>query len=313
MSAIDHRTFRNALGAFATGVTVVTARAEGGDVGVTANSFNSVSLDPPMVLWSLHKQSKSMEAFAPGACFAVHVLAASQQDISDRFAKAGVDKFAGLDAGRGIGEVALLEGCVARFQCRLAFRYDGGDHDILVGEVVDFDHAAGAPLLYHGGRYAGIRSANAASGSESAAAGELLQLISRAYHLLYADARKAFAARGLSEEGYYVLRLLAQRESASFEALAQMVSRSGRSLGQADISALVDRGEITPLGDGAFELAPAGSRTMLELAAIRLAAEEHALSGMDRSEVDALKDLLRGLFRGGEVDCSASRSSGENS
>src|SRR5690348_851615 len=112
------RQFRDALGAFATGVTIVTTRgARGEDVGLTANSFNSVSLDPPMVLWSLARKAKSLDAFLENPHFAVHVLAADQDELSRRFATQGIDKFAGLHLGRGSGEVPLLEGCSARFEC----------------------------------------------------------------------------------------------------------------------------------------------------------------------------------------------------
>lgn len=148
------RLFRNALGAFATGVTVVTARAtDGSDVGVTANSFNSVSLDPPMILWSIGKTSTSLAAFMTAERFAVHVLAMEQESLSGRFAKTGSDKFAGLEIERGHDGVPLLRGCAARFQCRTAYRHEAGDHIIIVGEVDDFDHDGHAPLAFHSGRY----------------------------------------------------------------------------------------------------------------------------------------------------------------
>jgi flavin reductase (DIM6/NTAB) family NADH-FMN oxidoreductase RutF len=148
------RRFRTALGAFATGVTIVTTRdAEGRDVGLTANSFNSVSLDPPMVLWSLAKSSRSLPAFLEAGHFAVHVLAANQEELSLRFATRGADKFSGLDVERSAGQVPLLRGCSARFVCRTAFRHEAGDHMIFVGEVESFDHSDLPELLFHRGRY----------------------------------------------------------------------------------------------------------------------------------------------------------------
>lgn len=148
------RLFRNALGAFATGVTVITTRAaDGSDVGVTANSFNSVSLDPPMILWSIGKNSSSLAAFMAAETFAVHILAADQEQLSGRFAKSGTDKFAGVEIERGLGDAPLLKGAAARFQCRTAFRHEAGDHYILVGEVDEFDHDGHAPLAFHSGRY----------------------------------------------------------------------------------------------------------------------------------------------------------------
>ncbi|MEO1045602.1 MAG: enoyl-CoA hydratase-related protein [Pseudomonadota bacterium] len=153
MNSFDPRTFRDALGQFATGVTIVTARsADGTPVGVTANSFNSVSLDPPLILWSLARTSRCMSVFEAAEEFAVHILASDQDDLSNRFASRMDDKFAGLDiAGSGL---PLLEGCTARFRCRTRHAYEGGDHVIFVGEVVGFEHDAKPPLLFHGGDYA---------------------------------------------------------------------------------------------------------------------------------------------------------------
>lgn len=151
----DSRDFRDALGCFPTGVAVVTApdRA-GGYVGVTANSFNSVSLDPPLVLWSLAKAARSRKAFIEAGWFAINILCAAQVDLSRRFARRDLDKFAGVETVRGLGGVALLPGSAARFQCRTYAVYEGGDHEIFVGEVVDFDYSGRPPLVFHRGDYA---------------------------------------------------------------------------------------------------------------------------------------------------------------
>jgi len=154
LSLSDTRSFRTALGSFVTGVTIVTTRdTEGSDVGLTANSFNSVSLEPPMVLWSLALNSTHLPAFRAATWWAVHVLASSQETLSGLFATKGADKFVGLSVARGPGDIPLLEGCAARFICRTAFEYEGGDHAIFVGEVSSFDRAGHRPLVYHQGRY----------------------------------------------------------------------------------------------------------------------------------------------------------------
>lgn len=146
--------FREALGAFATGVTIVTTRDAAGDpVGVTASSFNSVSLNPPLVLWSLAKNSRSFEAFTQSGHFAVHVLAEGQEQIADRFARSGEDKFAGMDWDHCERGSPLFADFAARFECDLVQEYDGGDHVILLGEVTQFKTNGRAPLLYHGGSY----------------------------------------------------------------------------------------------------------------------------------------------------------------
>jgi flavin reductase (DIM6/NTAB) family NADH-FMN oxidoreductase RutF len=151
----DPQEFRAALGLFATGVTIVTARtADGVPVGLTANSFNSVSLSPPLVLWSLRSAALSMPAFARGSHYAIHILAAEQLELARRFATPGIDRFAGLAFEQGSGGVPLIPGCAALFECANRSQYEEGDHVIFVGEVERSHHRAGAqPLIFHGGRY----------------------------------------------------------------------------------------------------------------------------------------------------------------
>jgi flavin reductase (DIM6/NTAB) family NADH-FMN oxidoreductase RutF len=147
--------FRTALGMFATGVTIVTARtAEGHVVGLTANSFNSVSLSPPLVLWSLSHAAASMPAFSAGSHYAINVLAADQKPLAERFARRGVDRWTGVTFDEGVGGAPLLHGAAAVFECFNRSRYEEGDHVIFVGEVERCTHRPGAsPLLFHGGRY----------------------------------------------------------------------------------------------------------------------------------------------------------------
>jgi flavin reductase (DIM6/NTAB) family NADH-FMN oxidoreductase RutF len=147
--------FRSALGMFATGVTIVTARAADGQViGLTANSFNSVSLDPPLVLWSLSRAAGSLAVFSAGSHYAINVLAADQKVLAERFAMRGADRFSGVTFDEGAGGAPLLHGAAATFECFNRSRYEEGDHVIFVGEVERCSWRAGAsPLLFHGGRY----------------------------------------------------------------------------------------------------------------------------------------------------------------
>lgn len=140
---------------FATGVTIVTAvAADGKLVGLTANSFNSVSLDPPLVLWSLARGAASMAALSTGSHYAVNILAANQKELAQRFAQKTVDRWEDVEFTRGSGGAPVLAGAVATFECFNRSRYDEGDHVIFVGEVERCSYAAGAsPLLYHGGRF----------------------------------------------------------------------------------------------------------------------------------------------------------------
>jgi flavin reductase (DIM6/NTAB) family NADH-FMN oxidoreductase RutF len=140
---------------FATGVTIVTARAPDGSlVGLTANSFNSVSLSPPLVLWSLSQAASSMAAFRTGSHYAINILGADQQALAQRFATRHEDRFADVAFVEGQSGAPLLTGTVASFECFNRSRYVEGDHVIFVGEVECCNHQAGAsPLLYHGGKF----------------------------------------------------------------------------------------------------------------------------------------------------------------
>jgi flavin reductase (DIM6/NTAB) family NADH-FMN oxidoreductase RutF len=149
------RELRAALGRFATGVTVVTTMTPRGPLGITANSFASVSLDPPLILWSPARKSRRFPAFEAASHFAVHVLSAGQRRLAEAFAAPG-DPFRDLAFAPGIGDAPLLEGCTARFECRHEAGYDGGDHLIVVGEVLRLAQADLPPLIYHRGRYVGL-------------------------------------------------------------------------------------------------------------------------------------------------------------
>jgi 3-hydroxy-9,10-secoandrosta-1,3,5(10)-triene-9,17-dione monooxygenase reductase component len=153
--SFDPHRYRQALGSFTTGVTIITALdAQGADVGMTANSFNSVSMTPPMVLWSLGRSSTNFAAFLQAQHFAVHILAHDQDLLATRFAQKGINRFEGLTLGRGPGGIPVIEGAAARFDCRTAHRYEGGDHIIFVGEVLAFEHWEREPLVFKRGRFA---------------------------------------------------------------------------------------------------------------------------------------------------------------
>jgi len=153
-SPIDPREFRNALGTYATGVTIITAAAaDGKPYGLTCNSFTSVSLNPPLVLFSLVLYSTSMNVFQNASHFAVNVLGASQQALANKFAKSSDDKFTGVDWKPGLGNAPLLVESVASFQCRAVNRYYGGDHVIFLGAVEAYSYNRKEPLLFARGGY----------------------------------------------------------------------------------------------------------------------------------------------------------------
>jgi flavin reductase (DIM6/NTAB) family NADH-FMN oxidoreductase RutF len=145
---------RQALGRFVTGVTIVTCRdAAGAPVGLTANSFNALSLDPPLVLWSLRQSSGSIAAFTQASHFAINVLAADQIDLSRRFARTSQAKFDDGQWVDGYGGSPVLAGCVAVFECRRHSHQAAGDHVLFIGEVQRIAGSSDTPLVYHVGHY----------------------------------------------------------------------------------------------------------------------------------------------------------------
>jgi flavin reductase (DIM6/NTAB) family NADH-FMN oxidoreductase RutF len=150
--ADDTRPLRNAFGRFTTGVTIVTTQTPVGPLGITANSFSSVSLDPPLVMWSIGRHSSRFAAFAECQYFAVHVLAIEQHDLCRRFARSGCD-FSGLELTFNDEGAPLLPGALARFECETADRFTGGDHEMLLGRVLRMTAREGEPMVFSAGRY----------------------------------------------------------------------------------------------------------------------------------------------------------------
>ncbi|MGX9350076.1 flavin reductase family protein [Shimia sp. W99] len=146
-TAENQRIYRDALGCFATGVTVITAPTASGPIGMTANSFSSISLDPPLVLWSAAKNSQRYPFFAAATRFAIHVMRDDQKALALEFARRG-DAFDQTKWHSGAHDVPLIDSCLARFECRTQAVHDGGDHAIVVGEVTHVTLNDGAPLVF---------------------------------------------------------------------------------------------------------------------------------------------------------------------
>ncbi|MBK6470076.1 MAG: flavin reductase family protein [Betaproteobacteria bacterium] len=151
---MDARRLRTALGRFTTGITIVSCVDEtGGYVGLTVNSFNSVSLDPPLVLWSLRRESPNLAAFEAAPRFAVNVLTEAQIGLSRRFASAHTHRFSEGDWMLGAHGAPVLKDSAAVFECEFHSRQDAGDHRLYIGRVLSFGESARAPLLYRSGHY----------------------------------------------------------------------------------------------------------------------------------------------------------------
>jgi flavin reductase (DIM6/NTAB) family NADH-FMN oxidoreductase RutF len=156
--AFTERQFRDALAQFATGVTVIAVRrADGRYAGFTANSFNSVSLEPPLIVWSLNRRAENLAAFETADRYAINVLARDQIEIARRFSRPHTDRFASVPFRLGVADAPLIEGCVAWFECRHHAMQRAGDHVLFIGEVETCERRNGAGLVFHHGRYGATR------------------------------------------------------------------------------------------------------------------------------------------------------------
>lgn len=313
-TALDPREFRQALGTFTTGVTIVTARTpEGHPVGVTANSFNSVSLDPPLVLWSLARKSQSLAAFETAGHWAVHILAHDQNDLSGRFARSvsGPEKFDGVEYADGLGGAPLLNGCTARLQCRTANIYDGGDHIIMVGEVIHFDRCDTAPLVFQRGNYAIATNTNQTiqppPGEDPRNVSEtspLSYLLASAYLHFYAKLREQASMRALNELEHLIISALGSRDGRAYQELVALAAYSGKQMGLESINDLAARGLIHIEDNGAdtddhnrIFLTREGRTVSDQLNAESQQLEDNMMQQFGVSETIALRTLLSRFVR----------------
>ncbi len=313
--SVDSVEFRKALGSFVTGVTIVTTRAaDGTDVGLTANSFNSVSLDPPMVLWSLAKTAASRAAFTQADCFAVHILAVDQEALSNRFAKRGENKFEGVELDRGVGGLPLLRDCTARFECLTVHRYEGGDHIIFVGEVRSFVHSDRRPLAFHSGRYAVAASKSASvdrqgrTGLEGGFNEDYFgYLLGRAHFQFYARVRPHLMRRSLSDAVNYVLGLLAIEDGQSVPELDAIIAYTGVHVTPPLMDELAARRLVRLVNDAGgmrLWLTAEGRQLTIELTAMFKSIEAEVEGHFSHEEVRTLKQLLKSFVTA--TDCGAS-------
>jgi 3-hydroxy-9,10-secoandrosta-1,3,5(10)-triene-9,17-dione monooxygenase reductase component len=305
--SFDAEGFRQALGAFTTGVTIVTTvDASGTNIGVTANSFNSVSLTPPMVLWSLARTSTNIDAFLRAKHFAVHVLASDQDALAARFAKRGIDRFVGLELTRGPDGIPLLDGCAARFECRTAFQYEGGDHVIFVGEVSKFEHWNHEPLVFKRGRFAlavgkNVPPAAPVTDRDAFEPDFLVNLLGRAYHQLFLQIRPEIARRQLDDAAYFAVSLLGARDQQTIEELDATVAYTGtritRETGQRLAALGLVTQEHTSSGEQRLALTESGRHAVIELLAVTQAASVEGENALDPSESRVLRQLLAAVIK----------------
>lgn len=302
--SFDPMEFRKTLGTFTTGVTVITTRTDDGEpIGITANSFNSVSLDPPMILWSLAKTARSLAAFESAKHWAVHILADDQESLSNNFAKRGEDKFASIETDDGIGHIPLLRGCASVMECQTEYKYEGGDHIIFVGRVLNFQHTDKEPLVFLRGRYAmaagkpssdEIKDATLSQFSSNA----LDYLLPRAHYQIYSRVRKHHTQHDLSDAQYFVLCSLIAQNHRSHKEINTMFTATQHQITDQDLGQLAERGLISMTAadnDKRLTLTDAGRELALKIIAETKSIEADILAHFDEFEIVMLKKLLRRL------------------
>lgn len=309
VASFNPQAFRAALSTFTTGVTIITTRnAEGEPVGVTANSFNSVSLSPPLVLWSLAKSALSLPAFTENRHWNVHVLSAEQDVLSGRFASRGENKFAGVNLDQGINDTPLFKDCTARFQCRTAFTYEGGDHLIFVGEVLAFDKTELPPLAYQSGQYAlatckprELLRLGAEPPPECSYTEDLLgYLAGRAHYQLLDALRRLLHSQKIDEHAFFVLSVLCIQDNLTLEEINDYVSYTGREVTQSLMLFLEKQGYVAPdkqFGVLRFLLTAAGRELSLEQIALAKAVEQQLIEKLGQADAQVLKMLLKRLIQ----------------
>jgi len=297
----DARGFRRALGHFATGVTIVTAQHDGNLAGCTANSFSSVSLDPPLILWSLARTSQSLEIFQQAGNFAVNVLAADQLELANRFARSGADKFAGVEWQTGIADAPLLPDAAAVFECRTHAKIDAGDHIIILGEVQRFARSARPLLLFTQGRFglAVDYPAPATEESTPPADGATLQetmlgLLWDAFSRMSTEFQAERDAEGLTINQGRVLSLIERYPDAPLERIARKAYVSDSAAEDA-IAILIEYGYVSRSPAGACEVTPPGRERVLSLRRRAATFETRQLAHLGASELETTRKVLESL------------------
>lgn len=301
-ATLDTRAFRRALGNFATGVTIMTASDGDRCVGVTANSFNSVSLEPALILWSIDKRSGSYEVFSRASHFAVNVLAADQIDLSNQFARYAEDRFAGVAFANGAGGAPLMEDCAARFQCEMHQQVDGGDHWILIGKVVAFDDFGRSPLLYHQGAYSSVlphprQVKRSESVGKTAYQGRLSHnlyyLMTQAVRAYQADYQPRQLATGLRTSEARMLMVLEKDASLDMNALQQLVAMPAHEI-EESLANLKRKDMLCERGEG-VGLTAHGLDQAETLWAIAEEQQQRVFAQFTPEQVTAFKEVLRGI------------------
>lgn len=294
----DPKDFRRALSQFPTGVTVMTTiDAQGEPIGMTASSFNSVSLDPALILWSIDKGAHSLSAFQDGKHFAVNVLGRHQSATSNNFARRGEDKFANVSYHEGLGGVPVLDDYAAQFECKTWATYEGGDHVIVVGEVMAYRYQDTVePLVFARGSYA--QSSHLpqnnfnAEDTQDFISDYLLYLLRSTYQKFSAKLYPVLHDKcGVSPEEWRILSRLIAHPKVSVTELSVMVMQPENAL-RVTADQLTTKGFIEFIDTDTVQVTSAGAKVAESLQKVATEEEAMLLSKLGAKEAEALKENL---------------------
>lgn len=299
---IDPKMLRKALGQFATGVTVITAICPQTrtPIGCTANSFSSVSLDPPLILWSINRTSASAAAYLSAQQFAVNILSADQIEMSSRFASSGQDKFAGVDWHQGLGGVPILSGVSAVFECSLFATHEGGDHTIIIGAVERFTRHERPGLVFAYGRY-GLVADHPMEQAKTVTSGPgatphpyddfLIPLLFRAYEALFSKFSRHLSEMGTNGAEMRILAVLSILPSASLDLLMRATYLGEQSARDA-LRVLVAAGMVGGDEQHGLTLTGVGRERLSQLIAMAEGFEREQFSATGTLDLQRLKMAL---------------------
>jgi flavin reductase (DIM6/NTAB) family NADH-FMN oxidoreductase RutF/DNA-binding MarR family transcriptional regulator len=302
----DVKDFRRALSQFPTGVTVITTiDAEGNPVGVTASSFNSVSMEPALVLWSIDKGANSLETFEKAKYFAVNVLASDQVNTSNNFAGRGQDKFANAQYSSGLGNAPIIDHYAAQFECKTWAVYEGGDHLIVVGEVKKYranDNAE--PLVFARGSYAittqhpeMVKSSAADSNDDDFVNDYLLYLLRETSQRFSANLYPKLNKQcNVSPEEWRILARMVNTYSIKVSELTNMVMQPELNLRET-ADQMVIKGLIEYQNQNTLKVTDEGLTIAIEMKEIALNEEKILLDQLDSGQAKLLKDSLISLIK----------------
>ena len=301
-SEFDPRDFRRALGQFPTGVTVITTLDDNENpVCMTASSFNSVSIDPALVLWSIDKKGSNLNVFEKASHFAINILGKEQVGVSNQFARHGDDKYDGISFNSGVGGSPLLQGCAAQFECKTWNVYEGGDHLIIVGEVLNYSYDETAnPLLFSQGSYAvSMQHPSSMKTNEPKLKSDggfladfLLHQLRRSFNNFSSQIFDRFMEEyHISPEQWGVLALLSNFGAMPPSQLSQFVMQPTDVFAETE-ERMREMGLVVHDGD-LSELTEEGERLAQTLLAIAKEHESAVLGSLTQDQVDGLKASLK--------------------